>query len=299
MEKTRQDLWEAMGELPPAAGEVRAKRLCVEENETFFLERLVLDLNGYEQVPAIFVRPQNASVPVPAVLFNHSHGNLFEIGKQELLDGCDYMLRRGYAYDLAEAGIASLCIDHMCFEERRGMTESAAYKRLIWDGYYMWAWMVFDSIRALDYLCSRAEVDARRIATIGMSMGSCMAQWVAALDERVKVCVDICCLTNFDELAAEKRFDQHGIYYYIPGLRKKFTTAQLNGLIAPRAHLALIGQFDPHTPERGVQKDEQEIRKIYASLNAEPNWKLLRYPVGHVETLEMRSDAMRFLREHL
>lgn len=299
MKKTRQDLWNVMGELPDATGDIKDKLLRVEERESFFLEHLILDLNGYEPVPAFFVRPKQGKAPFPAVLFNHSHGNIFEIGKSELLDGCKYMLRRGYAYDLAEVGIASLCIDQMCFEERRGRTESSVYKQLIWDGHYMWAWMVFDSIRALDYLCARPEVDADRIATIGMSMGSYMAQWVAALDDRIKVCVDICCLTNFDELAAENRFDQHGIYYYIPGMRRKLTNAQINSLIAPRAHLSLIGRDDPHTPKRGVQRDEQEIRKAYEVMNAAQNWKLLRYPVGHVETQEMRTDAMLFLQRHL
>ena len=209
------------------------------------------------------------------------------------------MLQRGWAYDLAEAGIASLCIDQMCFEERRGRTESEVYKRMLWDNHYMWAWMVFDSLRALDYLIAREEVDGRRIATLGMSMGSYMTQWVAALDERIKACVDICCLTNFDELAAENRFDQHGIYYYIPGMRKEMTTAQLNGLIAPRAHLSIIGQFDPHTPKRGVDRDEAELFALYSQLGVPEHWQMRRYPVGHVETEEMRHDAMAFLRRNL
>ncbi|NLD60365.1 MAG: alpha/beta hydrolase [Clostridiales bacterium] len=299
MERTREDLRAAMGELPEVSGPVGEKRLRVEERESFFIERLVLDLNGYEPVPAIFVRPKKGTAPRPAVLFNHSHGNLFQIGKRELLDGCEYMLPRGYAYDLAERGIASLSIDQMCFEERRGRTESAAYKELIWDGHYMWAWMVFDSLRALDYLCAREDVDAGRIGTVGMSMGSSMAQWVSALDERIRACVDICCLTNYDELAAERRFDEHGIYYYIPGLRRKFTTSQLNALIAPRPHLSFIGRYDNLTPQRGVDRDEREIREVYEALGAGENWTLLRYPVGHVETEEMRADALRFFERWL
>lgn len=299
MKKTREDLWAAMGELPEASGSVGEKRLRIEEREAFFIEHLVLDLNGYEPVPAIFVRPKRGTTPHPAVLFNHSHGGLFEIGKSELLGGCAYMLPRGYAYDLAGLGIASLCVDQMCFEERRGRTESATYKEMIWDGHYMWAWMVFDSLRALDYLCAREDVNAGKVGTVGMSMGSSMAQWVAALDERIRACVDICCLTNFDELAAERRFDEHGIYYYIPGLRRKFTTSQLNALIAPRAHLSIVGRFDPLTPPRGVDRDEREIRDAYEELGAAENWVLARYPVGHVETEEMRADALRFFEKHL
>ena len=299
MKRTREDLWAAMGELPDVSGSVSEKRLWFEEREAFFIEHLVLDLNGCEPVPAIFVRPKVGTAPRPAVLFNHSHGNLFGIGKSELLSGCEYMLPRGYAYDLAERGIASLCIDQMCFEGRRGRTESATYKQMIWDGHYMWAWMVFDSLRALDYLCQREDVDGGRIGTVGMSMGSNMAQWVSALDERIRTCVDICCLTNYDELAAERRFDEHGIYYYIPGFRRKFTTSQLNALIAPRPHFSIIGRYDNLTPPRGVDRDEREIREAYEELGAPDNWALLRYPVGHVETEEMRADALRFFEKHL
>ena len=35
-------------------------------------------------------------------------------------------------------------------------------------------------------------------------MGSLDGQWIGALDERVKVGVDICCLTDYHTLLAEK-----------------------------------------------------------------------------------------------
>lgn len=299
MAKTREDLRRLMGELPSPSGPVSGKILKIEERESFYLEHLVLELNGYEPVPALFVRPKGAKEPYPAVLFNHSHGNLFHLGKRELLDGCEYMPQRGYAYDLAELGIAALSIDHMCFEDRSGRTESYTYKRLIWDGYVMWAWMVFDSLRALDYLCMREDVDLKRIATVGMSMGSVMAQWVAALDERIKVCVDICCMTNFDELIRQNRLDQHGIYYYVPGLHREFGAGDINALIAPRAHLSLAGTFDPHTPIEGLGRDDRQLRQVYESFGAPQNWRQRLYPVGHRETFEMRSDVLRFLEDCL
>ena len=68
----------------------------------------------------------------------------------------------------------------------------------------MWGMMVYDSIRALDYLETRPDIDAGRIGTLGLSMGSTMAWWLAALDERVKVCVDLCCLTDFEALMAHR-----------------------------------------------------------------------------------------------
>ena len=74
---------------------------------------------------------------------------------------------------------------------------------MLWRGRVMWGMMVYDSLRALDYLASRRDVDRSRLGTLGLSMGSTMAWWVAALDERVKACVDICCLTDYEALMDE------------------------------------------------------------------------------------------------
>ena len=77
--------------------------------------------------------------------------------------------------------------------------------------------MVYDTLRGLDYLLTRPEVDTARVGTLGMSMGSTMAWWVAALDPRLKVCVDICCLTDYQALIEAHNLKGHGVYYFVPG----------------------------------------------------------------------------------
>ena len=57
----------------------------------------------------------------------------------------------------------------------------------------LWGMMMFDEFRALDYLANRPEVDANRLGALGMSMGSTKAWWLAALEPRVRVCMDVCC----------------------------------------------------------------------------------------------------------
>src|SRR5437660_12692244 len=99
-------------------------------------------------------------------------------------------------------------------------------------------------------------------------MGSTMAWWHAALDERVAACVDICCLTDYQALIETKGLDGHGIYYYVPSLLKHFTTAQINALIAPRPHLSLAGNRDPLTPPQGLDRIDAELKKVYAAENA-------------------------------
>jgi dienelactone hydrolase len=159
--------------------------------------------------------------------------------------------------------------------------------------------MVYDSLRALDYLVSRPDVDRDRLGTIGLSMGSTMAWWTAALDPRLKVCVDICCMTDYEALIAAGGLDGHGIYYYVPALLKHFNTSTINALIAPRPHLSLAGNFDPLTPPAGIERIDRELRQVYAALGAPQAWQMLRYDSGHLETPAMRLESLAFLQKWL
>lgn len=155
--------------------------------------------------------------------------------------------------------------------------------------------MVYDSLRAIDYLATRADVDLGRLATLGLSLGSTMAWWVAALDERVRVCIDLCCLTDFQALIDARGLDSHGIYYYVPRLLKHFSTAEINALIAPRPHLSLAGNFDRLTPPAGLDRVDQALQQVYAALGTPEAWRLLRYDTGHFETAAMRAEVLAFL----
>lgn len=294
-EERRIKLYELMGDLPGRNRPISVRALGTADRGAYWLDRLEFDLNGLQPVRAYFVRPKSGPVKRPAVLFNHSHGGRYELGKDELILGNTYLHVTPYAEDLAQAGFNVLCIDHWCFGERNSKTESETFKEMLWHGQVLWGMMVYDSLRAMDYLVSREDVDASRIATLGISMGSTMAWWLAALDVRVKVCIDLCCLTDFQSLIKHRSLDCHGVYYYVPGLLKHFTTAGINALIAPRPHLSLAGIKDPLTPVDGLDIIEQELKAVYAKVGASENWRLSRSQGAHQETPAMRREILEFL----
>ena len=297
----REHLLSLLGPLPPRNGPVKATVIHRQPREGYMLERLVLDLNGMEQVPAVFVSPLDAPAdkPLPTVLYNHSHGGRYEVGKAEMLAPHTYDQNPAYAVELTRRGWRALAIDHWAFGERRGRTEGEIFKEFLWRGQVMWGLMVHDSLRAMDYLAARPDVDASRLGTIGMSMGSTMAWWLAALDERVRVTVDICCLTEFEDLLAVQGADYHGVYYYVPALLNHFTCAEINALIAPRPHLGLAGSYDRITPMAGLRKIDSHLRKVYKTAGASNAWKMSLYETGHVQTAAMRKEAMAFLERWL
>jgi len=295
VDERRRELYGLLGDLPERDRPLHAETIAEEERDGYILEKLLLDLNGIEPVPAYFVRPRNATGRLPVVLYHHAHGGDYLPGKDELLDGRTVLQSPSYAMALTRRGYAALAIDFWLFGERRGRTESEVFKEMLWQGQVLWGMMVYDSLRAVDYLVTRDDVDANRIATCGLSMGSTMAWWLAALDERIKVCIDLCCLTDFQTLVEMRGLDGHGVYYFVPRLLKQFSTADINSLIAPRPHLSLAGVFDRLTPPAGLDRVDTALRRVYADAGAPEAWQLRRSNSGHFETAAMRAQVFAFL----
>ena len=83
----RKELWGLLGDLPWGHKPGPAKLVSKEEHEDYVLERLVLDLNGVEPVPALLLIPRKRQTPAPGLLYIHWHGGMYDLGKEMLLKG--------------------------------------------------------------------------------------------------------------------------------------------------------------------------------------------------------------------
>ena len=181
--RRRKELWSLLGDLPWDHKPGPATLVKSERHDGYTLERLVLDLNGVEPVPALLLIPEKRQEPAPGLLYIHWHGGMYDLGKEQLVRGVD--VQPAYAPVCAEKGIVTLAIDSWCFGKRKleadGHTgEEDAFKLMLWKGQVLWGMMMFDEFRAFDYLASRPEVDPRRVGALGMSMGSTKA-WSRAV----------------------------------------------------------------------------------------------------------------------
>jgi len=301
-EKRRKQLWELLGDLPWDHKPKPPKLLKTENGPGYKLEHLELDLNGFEPVPAILLVPEKRQPKAPGLLYIHAHGGTYPLGKDELLKGRKVM--KAYAPVVAEKGIVTLAIDSWCFGERNRFKdgkngEQDVFKLMLWRGQVLWGMMMFDEYQAVSYLASRPEVDASRLGAFGLSMGSTKAWWLAALDPRIKLCIDLCCLTDFDELIKIENLRGHGIYYYVPRLLKHFTSAQINELIVPRARLSLNGAKDLLTPPAGVERIRKHLQPLYKMFDAEKNLRIELLDCGHEETPVMRELVLQWLDDRL
>jgi hypothetical protein len=161
-QRRRAALWSLLGDLPWQHEPAPPKLVRTEEHDQYTLERLVLDLNGIEPVPALLLIPKQLKRPAPGLLFIHWHAGMYGLGKGQLLKGTG--VQPAYAPVLAEMGVVTLAIDSWCFGERQHDTnghrgEEDAFKLMLWRGQVLWGMMMFDEFRAFSYLASRLEVD--------------------------------------------------------------------------------------------------------------------------------------------
>jgi dienelactone hydrolase len=301
-ERRRKELWSLLGDLPWQHQAAKPKLVSTEKHEGYTLERLILDLNGIEPVPALLLIPDKRQTPAPGLLYIHWHGGMYGLGKEQLLRGVD--AQSAYAPVCVERRLVTLAIDSWCFGERKQQGdgkkgEEDTFKLMLWKGQVLFGMMMFDEFRALEYLASRPEVDPRRLGALGVSMGATKAWWLAALDPRIHLCVDVCCLTDYEELIRTRALSEHGVYYYVPSLLKHFQTADINELIVPRPRLSVNGRQDPLTPALGVEKIRNRLLPLYRQYGTEADCRIELFESAHVELPEMRKLILGWIDRYL
>ncbi|WP_224704833.1 alpha/beta hydrolase family protein [Devosia aquimaris] len=293
MALTRQRLIALIGLSEPAIALVSSTTV---EHEDYAVETLTLRI-GNADVRGFLTRPLKPEGRLPAILYAHSHGGGYAIGAAELLDGREYLLDPlGPVF--ARAGYVTLCIDMPVFGLRSNVTESAATKALLWMGQSLFGQMLNEEAAALTYLATRPDVDPARIGAYGISMGSTLSYWLAAMDTRIKAVVHLCCFADQRTMIELGAHDGHGIYMMVPGLLAEADAGSIAALIAPRPQLVCIGEADSLTPPLAVSRAWAELEPAYAT--TPDQLQLLSEPgIGHQETPASRAAALSFFAANL
>ncbi|MCR9122296.1 MAG: alpha/beta hydrolase [Phyllobacteriaceae bacterium] len=263
-------------------------------------QRVSLEQSG-TAIAGTLLLPASASAPSPAILYCHAHGNRYDIGAAELMDGRPALQDPPYGPLLAERGFAVLCIDMPGFGTRQTEgTESALAKAALWRGQTLFGAMLGELTAALDALAAHRAVDPARIATLGISMGATHAYWLAALDDRIAACAHLCAFADIGPLIDSGDHDLHGIYMTVPGLLEHGDMGDVAALVAPRPQLVASGLKDPLTPPEALNPALSRLRQAYESQGASDALTVLTSSdTGHEETPEMRETVVGFLERAL
>src|SRR5579871_2796191 len=156
----------------------------------FVVEKLHFQSRPGLYVTANFYRPKTVEKPLPTVLYLCGHSNV-------KIDGVSYGSKASYEHHpawFARQGYCSLVLDTLQLGEIEGI-HHGTYRLGMWwwptRGYTPAGVEAWNAVRALDYLETRPEVDAKRIGVTGRSGGGAYSWWVAAADDRVQCIIPV------------------------------------------------------------------------------------------------------------
>ena len=160
--------------------------------------------------------------------------------------------------------------------------------------------MVSEQAAALTYLSSRDDVDSERIGAFGISLGSTLAYWHAALDLRLRAIAHLCCYADYATLVELGAHDNHGIYLLVPGMLRHTSTGEIAGMVAPRPQLICLGDEDELTPPLSIERALAVTRPMYERAGAPEALEVfIQAGVDHRETPEMHEKVMAFFQREL
>lgn len=255
-----------------------------------------------ERVTAYLLIPRTLSAPAPAVIASHQHAGEWHLGKTEPagLSGDEAM---HYGVELCQQGYVVLCPDHLGFEDRQAAEfpeshptplSGRKYEEFILvdqllHGSSLAAKYTHDLCQALDVLESLPMVDAKRLGTMGHSLGGQTSAWLAFFDRRVKVAFCSCGFSTLRVL--QKRRILHNLAAYVPGLLEAGDMDHVIASISPRAFGMSHGKADAIFPIEGVRQITRKAREKF------PADKLLaiQFDGGHEFPAEVKARAYAFI----
>ncbi len=288
--ESRAKILKQIGGLPGYHGPLKAATVKTIDRGSYWLELVHFEsLPGYV-VSANLYRPKAAGKH-PAVLFSIGHWDEGKIAGQRI------------GANLATQGIAVLSYDPVgqgervqAYDERYGRsliggsTEQHFVNgaQALLAGESVARYFIHDSMRGIDYLLSRPEVDGTRIGVAGCSGGGTQTMYVAALDERVKVAAPACVMNSFEKLIAGPTGDSEQSF---PGfVAEGLDQADWVYLFAPKPWLISSTEEDFFTPD-GAEIVYGQARVFYRLFGEEERVKWVIGPGGHGTPLKVR-EAM-------
>lgn len=159
-------------------------------------------------------------------------------------------------------------------------------------------YMVWDGIRAVDYLLTRKEVDTLRIGITGRSGGGTQASLIAAMDNRIYASATENYITNYKRLF-ESIGPQDAEQNLPSCISKGIDFADFLTVRAPKPSLILATTGDFFSIQ-GFKETADEVTKIYKAYGKEGffNTAIDIYP-AHKSTKNNRESMYAFFQKHL
>ena len=255
---------------------------------------------GYQKITKL------GSTQHPMMTYHHDH----------------YYGGRAWANELAKRGYAVLVHDTFTFASRRVKMEDVEerarnrvppvdddseesikiYNKFAADHEHLMAKSLFcagttwpgvfvsEDQRALDYLCSRDDVDATRIGCGGLSGGGLRTVYLGGMDDRVRCACAVGMMSTWRDYLLHK-CHTHTWMIYIPQLPVDLDYPEVLGLRVPLPTMVLNNNEDSLFTLDEMHRADKILAEVYAKAGASDRYRCQFYNGPHKFDQQMQADA--------
>lgn len=156
---------------------------------------------------------------------------------------------------------------------------------MTWPGVF-----VYDDQRAVDYLASRADVDATRIGCCGLSGGGLRTVMLTGADERIRCSCCVGMMTTWRDYLLNKSHT-HTWMCYVPGLPRDLDYPEILGLAAPNPVLVLNNRQDALFTMPEMERADRILTDVYKKAGAPDRYKGSFHDGPHKFDAAMQKEA--------
>jgi dienelactone hydrolase len=301
-EQVRKRFLEAIGGLPDSPTPLNPRCSGVLDQDGYTIEKII-----YESLPGFFVTavlyiPKGLTEPAPAVVFVHGHSDA----------GKSHAVYQAVCIDLVANGFVVLAVDPPGQGERKQYYEPEQGRLLIEhctdehtfaglqfvvSGANLARHFIWDTMRGVDYLSSRDEVDPQRIGCTGNSGGGTQTSYLMLMDPRFAAAVSCTfpmTLESYMKTGQSQDSEQiiRGCFAAGPDHDDYITG------MAPKPVMVGAAAYD-FFPIEGTLEAVRRARRIYELYGAENKIDVVISPSRHGYSPCLREAAVNWFKLHL
>ena len=295
----RERMLSALGGLPERTP-LNPRVVGVLDRDGYRVEKVIFESQPQFYVTGNLYVPKSGQPPYPAVLFplGHERGGKPNPDWQHVLVS---LARRGFVaftWDTLGQGERAQFYDTDLETSKLGETGYTTEHTMIGAqcllaGDNIARYTIWDGIRALDYLLSRREVDATRVACTGNSGGGTHTAYLSALDDRIGVAAPSCFITSWQRLL-ESIGPQDAEQCLPPFLKDGLDHADFIYAFAPKPYIILSAIRDFFSIS-GARETYAETGHLYSLLEAPQKLAMFEADNTHGYSLPRRIAAYNWL----
>jgi cephalosporin-C deacetylase-like acetyl esterase len=258
------------------------------------IEKLVYEAWADMPVTAHLYIPDRPETPCPGLVY--ACGHWMEAGKLA-------PPVQAFCASAATLGIITLVYDPIGQGERLGSWRDHGNLSGLLIGQCQLGWMVWESIRALDYLLSRLEINPEKIGMTGASGGGLNTFFTTAIEDRFACAIPVAYPCTFSKaMRAERDLnweDGTDVCNQVPQVMSYAEMSDVASLFIPKPYMVISGSHDKIFPISGTRQIAAEVERNYHLAGVPERFRFAEFDEEHGYQRSLREAAYGWLKQWL